>query len=115
MALQSLMVPPNPEVMDSFGQPIKTWTTIATCWCEVEPLSGNELVAAKQVKAQAHLIVKFRWLGSSVIVTPENQILITNPFTAVPRTLGIFEIRNIYERFRYYACTAYAIQQSVMV
>ncbi len=115
MVLQSLLVPPNPEVFDSYGQPIKSWTQVANCWCFVEPLLGNELVAAKQVKAQAQIQVTFRWLGSTVTVTPENRILLTNPYSLLTRQLGIFEVRNKEERYRYYVATCHEIQQSVSV
>lgn len=38
---------------DSYGQDVFTWTTVATMWCDVRPLSGRELEAAQQLHAEA--------------------------------------------------------------
>lgn len=38
---------------DSYGQDVYTWTTVATLWCEMLPLSGRELDAAQQLHAEA--------------------------------------------------------------
>ncbi len=37
-----------------------TWTTIATVAAEVEPLSGTELVEARQVDARASVRIRIR-------------------------------------------------------
>lgn len=39
------------EAADSFGQPVPSWTTVATVRGLMEPLSGKELVNAREVKA----------------------------------------------------------------
>jgi SPP1 family predicted phage head-tail adaptor len=33
---------------DSFGQPIETWSTLATVWASVNPLRGREFFTARQ-------------------------------------------------------------------
>ncbi len=60
-------------MFDTFGQPIVTWSTLGVYWGEVEPLRGNELVSAKQVKAQATVKIRTRWLGSGIVFGPENR------------------------------------------
>lgn len=35
-------------IQDSVGQPIKTWTTYATVWAWIRPMSGRELMNAQQ-------------------------------------------------------------------
>ena len=68
------------EVFDTFGQPIVSWVTIGAYWGEVEPLQGRELEAAKQVKAQATVKIKTRWLGSGVLMGPENRMVLGDRF-----------------------------------
>ena len=64
------------ETFDSFGQPIPQWTTIGVYSGEVAPLGGRELVAAKQVKAQAGVKITTRHLGQGVFFGPENRWVI---------------------------------------
>ena len=99
-----LQVESAPESFDSYGQPIPNWTTVGTYWARVQPLSGHELVAAKQVKAQATIQVEIRWQGCSIPIGPTNRLLMNG------RQFGIFDVRNIEERDRKYTMTAYEIQ-----
>jgi SPP1 family predicted phage head-tail adaptor len=94
------------ESFDSFGQPVQAWASVGTFWCEVIPLTGHELVAAKQVKAQATIKVKMRFQGTSISISPENRLLLNG------RVFGLFDVRNIEERNRRYEMTAYEIQQA---
>lgn len=100
-----LQAPNQTEVFDSFGQPVVTWTTLGTYWAQVSPLTGHELVSARQVKAQASLKVRIRYQGQ-VSVSPENRLVLNG------RTLGLIDVRNIEERNRVYEMTAYEIQQA---
>jgi SPP1 family predicted phage head-tail adaptor len=43
---------------NSSGEDVFTWTTVATMWCRVRPLSGRELEAARQIHAEARLELK---------------------------------------------------------
>jgi head-tail adaptor len=103
---------PNAETLDSFGNPSEPFTPFGTFWCLVEALRGNELVAAKQVKAQATVSIQMRWQGSSIVITPVTRGTITNASGGV-RTFGFFETVNIEERNRLYKIMAYEIQQGV--
>lgn len=94
------------ETFDSFGQPIPSWTSIGTYWAAVYPLMGHELVAAKQVKAQATMRVEMRYQGDNLAIGPQNRCLLNG------RQFGIFDARNIEERGRKYTFLAYEIQQS---
>jgi len=102
----SLQALSTTETFDSFGQPVQSWTTVGTFWAEVIPLTGHELVAAKQVKAQATVKIKMRYQGSSVKVSPENRLLLNG------RMFGLFDVKNVEERNRRYEMTAYEIQQA---
>lgn len=36
---------------DTYGQPIETWTNVATVWASIEDLRGREFIEARQVPA----------------------------------------------------------------
>ena len=40
------------------GEPVFTWTTVVTMWCQVTPMSGRELEAAQQIHAEARWKIK---------------------------------------------------------
>jgi SPP1 family predicted phage head-tail adaptor len=99
-------MPATTETFDSFSQPIPSWTTIGTYWGYLRPLTGRELVIAKQIKAEATHMLTIRYLGSEVAINP------TYRWVLGTRTFGIVEVRNIEERNRSYEMTLREIQQS---
>lgn len=48
------------ETVDSYGQPIRAWTTYATVWAQVESLGGGESPTAGQVQATTRRVVTIR-------------------------------------------------------
>lgn len=50
-------------VVDSFGQPVKTWVTLATLWAAVIPVSGRELIASEAEHAEITVRVIIRYRG----------------------------------------------------
>ncbi len=98
------MAPPVSETLDSYADPSGTATTVGTFWAAIKPLLGHELVAAKQIKAQAEFNVELRYQGTSVVISPLHW------FTMNGRSFGIFNIRNIEQRNRRYIFGAYEIQ-----
>lgn len=57
---------------DAHGNPVPTWTTIATVWADVMPLSGRELLLAQQVNATTTHSVRIRYLST---VRPDQRIV----------------------------------------
>lgn len=55
---------------DSWGQPMETWTDVATCWANVRFLNGREyLTAGKQVQeASASIRIRPRTISPSMRV-----------------------------------------------
>jgi SPP1 family predicted phage head-tail adaptor len=49
-------------VQDSFGELIRTWSTFATVWASILPLSGREFLAAQQVNAEdiRKIVIRYR-------------------------------------------------------
>ena len=49
------------ETRDSFGQPVRTWSDVATVWAAVQALSGREFLEAKQLKRAVTTRIVIRW------------------------------------------------------
>jgi SPP1 family predicted phage head-tail adaptor len=54
---------------DAFGALTQNWGVIATRWGRVEPLSGRELFAARQVQADVTHRVTMRYLDGGILPT----------------------------------------------
>ncbi|NDD52969.1 head-tail adaptor protein [bacterium] len=63
------------------GQPIDAWTTVATVWGSIEPLSGREAFYAQQVQADASHKVIIR--GNQTINTKQRLIHESRTFNIV--------------------------------
>ena len=61
------------ETIDSYGQPVQTWTDVATFWAEVRPIRGTEAVNIRQVWATATTLIKHRYLGPSLDPSPKQR------------------------------------------
>ena len=56
---------------DDYGQETITWTTYATVWGSVEPLSGREYEAGQQIDMAVDTRIRIRYLAG---VTPTMQV-----------------------------------------
>ena len=57
---------------DGYGQVSETWSTYATVWGSVEPLSGAELVHAQQIHEEITVRIRIRYNSS---VESEHRIV----------------------------------------
>ena len=105
MVLQS---PTVPELVDSFGQPQKNWTTIGTYSLYLRPLSTKEAAVARQIKAEATHNATTRWLGNSVQINPTCRFVTVDG----KRVFGIVQVLNVEERNRQYEMILMEIQQT---
>ena len=46
---------------DAFGQELIAWSRFATCWAEIQPLAGRELIAAQAVLPEVSVEVVIRY------------------------------------------------------
>jgi SPP1 family predicted phage head-tail adaptor len=46
---------------DAHGQPIETWTDVATLWAGIEPLRGTQYFAAAQVQTEITARIRIPW------------------------------------------------------
>lgn len=49
------------QTLDAYGQPITTWTDVATVWASIEPSVGRELVAAQAMSLEQPTTILIRW------------------------------------------------------
>lgn len=57
---------------DEYGQPIDTWTDVATVWAAIEPLRGREYFAAMAEQADVTTRIRIRYregIDRTMIVT----------------------------------------------
>lgn len=60
--------------IDSHGDQVKDWETIATAWASIEQLSGREFLQASQ--AMSDVTVRIRVRGrTDVTLTPKDRVL----------------------------------------
>lgn len=96
VALQDLV-----ETQDTYGQPIQSWVDVITCWAEVRPLRGSELLNVKQNWATASHFVNHRYLGATIRPNPKQRYKLTKD----GRILNILNVNNVEERNRAYEVT----------
>lgn len=76
---------------NAYGEPVATWSTLATVWARVEPLSGRELWQAAQVRPDvSHKVTMRHYPGLS----PKHRLKLGS------RIFNIDSVLNIEERER---------------
>lgn len=56
------------ETRDAFGAAVVAWQTFNTCWADISPISGRELLAAQQVQSEISVRINARYMAG---VTPK--------------------------------------------
>lgn len=90
------------DTADSLGQPIPSWSTIATYWAQIKPLRGREDVNAQQKKPEVSHRVTMRYTGRDQPILATHRFLYVDPITAVNRYLKIIDVLNVDEMNRTY-------------
>lgn len=78
---------------DSFGEAIRTWSTLATVWASVEPLRGREFFDAEMVQAE---------VSHRVIMRAYPGLQATDRLLYEGRVLEIQAVIDVRERGREY-------------
>lgn len=74
---------------DDYGEVIPSWTTSATRWAAVEPLTGREFWASQQLKSEVSHKVTMR---GGISITPDMRLLFDS------RPFDVISVRDIDER-----------------
>lgn len=78
-------------IEDDLGNQTEEWAKVADVWAAIEPLQGDEKLAAAYIQAETTHKVTIRYLAG---ITPANRLLFDG------RTLEIESVRNLEERNR---------------
>lgn len=81
---------------DTLGGQITTWSDVATIWCDIQPLSGRELLAAQAVQSDVEYSVVARY--RSEFATPKAVAAMRLLYGS--RMLNIVACMNVDERNR---------------
>jgi SPP1 family predicted phage head-tail adaptor len=79
------------ESLSALGEPLKTWTDLATVWADVSPERGKEAIAAMQINASVMHRVRIRYREG---LTPKMRVVFGT------RTLQVEAVLNVDERDR---------------
>jgi SPP1 family predicted phage head-tail adaptor len=74
---------------DALKQQSETWVDVTTVWAAIEPLSGREYFAAKQVNAEVSVRITIRYRKG---VTPDMRVVFGN------RTFEVLSVIDPKER-----------------
>lgn len=55
--------------VDGYGQQVTTWTTVASAWAKIEPLTGREQLAAAELRASVSHKITMRY--RSIFANPQ--------------------------------------------
>lgn len=86
------------ETQDTFGEPDKTWSTYATRWARIEPVTGREYYSVKAINATISHKMTIRNTSG---LTPKMRIVYGS------RTFQIVSVANIGERDRFMELMCY--------
>jgi SPP1 family predicted phage head-tail adaptor len=75
---------------DAFGHPVKSWTTRATVWAYVRPLSGREKLSAEQVVGEVTHKIVIRYYDS---ISPTNRLKLGGRYFDI-NFIGDYDERN---------------------
>lgn len=78
---------------DSFGQPQQTWTTVYTCWANIDVQQSQLIYSTAEFVAKTTHRITIRWTHS-VVFEPNMRIVFTEPYTGVVHTYNIEGILN---------------------
>jgi SPP1 family predicted phage head-tail adaptor len=83
------------------GEPVETWSTLATRWAYVAPVSGDERFSTPQLVARQQSEFGVRWSSDISDLTPLDRIVYppvpdTSPAPPIPST-SIYDIVEVHE------------------
>lgn len=81
VSLQRLL--PGSPAQDAGGVPDEQWTTLFTCWADVAPLRGRELVAAQQVASEVTGTVRIRYRSDFQLTSKDRVLFDTRVYDVV--------------------------------
>lgn len=72
---QRIAIQTAAETKGATGQTVKTWSTVATVWAAVEPIRGEERIAAQGVQAKLTHRVILRYISCPTLTSAHRFLL----------------------------------------
>jgi SPP1 family predicted phage head-tail adaptor len=82
------------ETQNDFGEPVKSWSLIASSWAAVEPLKGAEKMQAMEAQAEVDTRITARYSSELSSLNPRDRVVWGS------KVYDIKEVLNIDERDR---------------
>lgn len=76
------------EAANGFGEPIKTWTTLAQVWAEVEWVPGSEGVTGEREYAEVPVTVRVRRSSDTMSLREKDRVLVPMGATKLQETIA---------------------------
>ena len=86
---QEITIQQRGETRDKIGASVPSWTTYATTYCEINNLSGAELVQAAQVNS---------FINSSITIRPDTGVRASMRILYKSRQYNIEFVNDVDER-----------------
>lgn len=81
----------QPDVQDSYGQPVENWVDWKTVWAKIRPIRGREYYQAHQVSAE---VTTELYMPFTKGITPVMRIKHCNRYFEI---LGVIDIDDMHQ------------------
>lgn len=58
-----VLIEQRATTQDTFGEQVQTWTTFASAWAAIDPLSGREMLAAQAFNQEVTHSIEIRYIS----------------------------------------------------
>ena len=82
------------SAVTSSGQPVDTWSAIASRWASVSPVRGSEGFSVPQVVAKEQVEIGIRWTSATADIHPGDRLVF--PAGATGQT-AVYDVLAVHE------------------
>lgn len=82
------------SALTASGQPVDSWSDIATRWASVGPVRGGEQFGTPQIVATEQVEIQIRWSAATVGLNPGDRAIFPNSSTA---PTAVYDIKAVHE------------------
>lgn len=91
-----LVIEQRSTSQDTAGEPVATWTTVATVWGDIAPISGRELLTAQAINTEISHQITIRYQAALA----DSKIMAGRRISYGGRYFNIHAVMNEDERNR---------------
>lgn len=79
------------ETVNAYNEPVQTWSLLASAWVGIEPLRGNERIAAMQVQAAADVRIVTRYQTALSDLNPKDRAVFGSKVYDIKAVINVDE------------------------